>query len=319
MTLTKKYVPGFSPEEIREQLGGGYANLEFGLGSQDRDQLFRGFQDVVALTQERGGEAIAEALTFSRNNYGNSQYELSLRVPDEQNPEDQDATIRDHKYVFHYGSVSRERAEAALGVLPAELGVFLDNCEEFYQEGVRVAQIGATALGIKPLLFHEANQRKDVHHLRLLDYISREKSTHAEPHFDRGVVTLAIGESHPGLRGRPSSNGFPVPLTEAEREALRHLAPIAHREGVAKFFASAGLRRLPLDVREENGLDDIPLLAHDVVNEEPGVDRQAVVMFFNPHLDTNYHPLPNTIPVAVRRSDRFYFVPTAAETKILVD
>jgi hypothetical protein len=315
MTNTLEVV--HTPKEIRQQLEGGYANLSFHLGNQACSELFANFKTVAEQVKPDENSAIVNALTFDDYGYGNSRYELDLRIPGAKNREDEGEFVRDHKYVLHYGPRSRSHAEAVLGTLPKDVETLLDNCEEFYQEGLRAAELGATALGINRYLFHPTNPQRNIHHLRLIDYISSDNSTHASPHFDRGTVTLAINESHPGLRGKPADNGFLAPLTESDKKELLDMDPIAHQENVAKFFASAGLRRLPERILKEYQLDQVPLLAHDVVNEKPGINRQAVVMFFNPHADSFYHhDLAKRVDMTNRRSKSLYIVPQPSETKI---
>jgi hypothetical protein len=280
--------------DIRAELyENGYANLAFGLGKSAVAELFANFKNFATICDEPGGEKLVEALNFKVGNKGNGIFYMKHRKPGDVNDYEKRGDVgKDDKLVMHFGAQTHSRALDVLGVLPKEMEIFLDNCAQFYMEGRRVAQIGARALGIEDPLF-PSNHKKDIHLLRLIDYTATNSEHLGEAHFDRGVVTLAISESAPGLRGKPGDNGFLKPLDEAVRQRLqRGLDPINHQEGVAKFFASAGLRRLPPATREGQDLDAIPLLAHDIVNENPGEDRQAVVMFFNPYLGFEPYTVP---------------------------
>lgn len=284
-----------TPSEVREQMQDqGYANLDFALDSRQRNSLFRSFKNFVQLTQEPGGEKLVDALTYRRNDLGNSAYFLTLRQPGIHNPhEDQREAGQDHKYIMHHGVQTTKRAEAALGeALPREMENFLAKCDEFYFNARIAAELGAKALGIEKILLPE-NEEDDVHLLRVIDYIASDSEELGEAHFDRSAVTMACGESSPGLRGLPADNGFLKPVDEEVKSKLtRGLKPVKHYEGVAKFFAAAGLRRLPEEIRSKNSLDDTPLLAHDIINERPGENRQAVVMFFNPHINFSDYTVP---------------------------
>jgi isopenicillin N synthase-like dioxygenase len=282
-------------EDIRTALHeNGYANIAFNLGKPAVEELFSNFKTFAKLCDERNGEKLVEALNFEVGNKGNGVFYMTRRKPGDSNGYEKRGDVgKDDKLVLHFGSQTPARALDALGELPRDMATFLDNCSQFYMEGRRAAQIGARALGIDRHLFPQ-DQRKDLHLLRLIDYTATESEHLGEAHFDRAVVTLAISESAPGLRGLPSDNGYLVPLDEATKQRLTTgLQPINHREGQAKFFASAGLRRLPEAIRQKQGLDEVPLLAHDIVNEQPGEDRQAVVMFFNPYLGFEPYTVPS--------------------------
>lgn len=280
----------------------GYANLAFNLGKPAVEELFANFKTFAELCDEPGGEKLVEALNFEIGDKGNGIFYMKRRKPDDINDYEKRGDVgKDDKLVMHFGAQTYSRALDALGYpLPEEMHTLLGNCSQFYSEGRKVARVGAAALGIDWQLF-PSNFKKDLHLLRLIDYTATDSEHLGEAHFDRAVVTLAISESAPGLRGVPADNGFLKPLDEATRQRLQQgLDPIDHQEGLAKFFASAGLRRLPVATRQSRDLDDIPLLAHDIVNENPGQDRQAVVMFFNPYLDFEPYTVPTKEETGVK-------------------
>jgi hypothetical protein len=281
--------------EVREQIHDqGYANIAFGLGKFSCDELFSDFKDFIKLCETEGGKKYIEALKFEVNDLGNGKYYLDHKKAGEKN-EDQRKISNDHKYVMHYGAQTADRAEIALGKskLPRQMRQFLEDCEDFYHAGRAAARLGTRALGIDHILMPE-DPKKDVHLLRVIDYIASDNEHLGEAHFDRGVTTLAITESSPGLRGVASDNGYLRELLPEDRERLASgMAPVDHHEHVAKFFGAAGLRRLPEKVRRQNDLDNTPLFAHDIVNENPGENRQAVVMFFNPRLGFEPYKVPS--------------------------
>jgi hypothetical protein len=273
----------------------GYANLPITLGRPAVEELFENFKAFAALCEEPKGERLADAVNYETGDKGNGVFYLQRRKPGDINVREKRGTVgTDNKLVMHFGALTHARALSALnGSMPEEMRDFLDNCAQFYIEGRRAGLLGARALGVDRPLF-PANLNKDIHLLRLIDYIATDSDQLGAAHFDRSVTTLAISESAPGLRGAPGDNGFLEPLDEEVADRLRQgLDPIDHQEGIAKFFAAAGLRRLPVSTRQSQGLDEVPLLAHDIVNENPGENRQAVVMFFNPHLGFEPYTVPS--------------------------
>ncbi len=288
-----------TPAEVREQIEEvGYANIAVGVNNSDTQELFSSFKNFVELTEQPGGEQLKKAVAYKARPeselLGNESYFIDLRIPGQSNTYEDNSrgAGQDHKYVFHIGPQTLARACVRIGKLPAELDILLQQSAEFYFEGRKASKLGAVALGLSDVLFHN-DPAREVHHLRLIDYIASANKDHAEAHFDRGVVTMAINESHPGLRGLASDNGYLRPLDRQSRDELSAgLAPVSHQEYIGKFFTSAGLRRLPENLRAKEALDQLPIFAHDVVNEKPGVNRYAVVQFFNPHLDFRGYSVP---------------------------
>lgn len=102
---------------------------------------------------------------------------------------------------------------------------------------------------------------------RFLAYHPTGNSQLARAHHDIGSTTLAIGESHPGLRIGPNKYS---------------LTPVEHEEYTAKFFLAGSWRTLYPDSR-------LPLGWHDVIQRgdyvDPETARGAVVTFANPEED----------------------------------
>lgn len=282
-----------SDETVRAELAEqAYAHVPFTLGRSACQELFANFSGFVELYQQadkKRGEEIKQALKYSVNDLGNGAYHFEYREPGMINPNEPDRPPgTDHKYILHYGPQTIARAKDELGGhLPAEMQVFLDNCDEFYEAGKKVLRVGAVALGVERAMF-SANRDEDVHLLRVLDYQASPEENLGQIHFDRSVMTAALSESSTGLRGVGGQNGYLSPLSKRYFQRLRnHLQPITHEEYMAKLFIGAGSNRLPEHLRAL--FKDIPLLAHDITNDNPGETRQAVVLFGNPHQRfTNY-------------------------------
>jgi hypothetical protein len=208
-------------------------------------------------------------------------------------------TVADNKDIFHFGSMTRQVVEARLsGALPHEMKEFLEAAEEIYWTGQRakkqaLEQLDYFEMGLVGVMQPERETINDV--LRFIAYYPN-KGNLAKGHFDRSTATLAIGESHEGLRITPGQNGFIIDADEAYMNSLDNkLQPVTHSEGEAKFFLGAGWNRLPDYLRVGN--EDRPLAWHDVVESSTTVDekvmRWAIVMFCNPHLGVHDYIVPS--------------------------
>ena len=278
-TLFEEYPDIPANEEIIGEIGtNGYAEVPFDLGRTACDELFKDFLSFVELCQQPDGQQFADAVTFKVTDLDNSAYHMTYRQPGAVNPvEAERIPGSDHKFTFHYGTQTIDRALSALGPLPAEMAQCLETSEEFFQEVIRSARIGAAALGLEKVMF-AGEPETWIHHMRLLHYIGDTPDLGAA-HFDRSVATLAVSESRSGLRGIPGNNGYLIPVTaDYIRDLENGLTPIAHHEHVSKFFLGAGYNRL----HEKDRKYDLPLLGHDILNDAPNTTRQAVVCFLNP-------------------------------------
>lgn len=214
--------------------------------------------------------------------------------------------VADNKDIFHFGAQSRQVIEARLqGALPTDMKNFLDVAEEIYWAAQRskrqtLQELDYYQMGLVGIMQPEVGTINDV--LRFITYYPNEEKL-AKGHFDRSTCTLAIGESHEGLRIAPGQNGLKIDANEKYLAYLEeHLQPVEHIDREAKFFLGAGWNRLPMQYNSGGRNDDLPLAWHDVVPSEKRVDdkvmRWAVVMFINPYVEM----------------DR-YVVPTPAETR----
>lgn len=283
-----------SPDLVEKHLKvDGFAAIDFALGQQDHDDLFEAFGDVIAAIQERDGQQIAEALTFQlKGRETDGDYYLVKRTPGDRHPfHPERAPGTEHKVTAHIGPLSLERSidYFGRGNVPRDLGRLLALSAQVHNETKAALRPVYEALGIDHLMLSD-DPRLDVHIVRLLRYLHTDKEKpKASLHFDRSVATLAVTESKKGLIGAPGNNNFYTPLTIGEADDMAALAfnrPIDHAVHEAKFFLGAGYNHL----RQEHPKDvpRLPLFLHGVDNEEPDVERDAAVVFMNPHVEVPY-------------------------------
>jgi hypothetical protein len=206
--------------------------------------------------------------------------------------------VPDTKDIFHFGAQTRQMVESRMyGSLPRELKEFLASAEEIYWSAQRsklhaIEELDVLHMGLRRALFDERAVINDV--LRFIAYYPDPEKL-AKGHFDRSVCTLAIGESHEGLRIAPGQNGLHIDADEAYMATLDgSLEPAEYEEGQAKFFLGAGWNRLEPQLRFGN--QEMPLGWHDVVPSEKSVNerimRWAIVLFANPHLGIDTYSVP---------------------------
>lgn len=209
--------------------------------------------------------------------------------------------VQDNKDIFHFGSMTRQVIEARLdGSLPSEAKDFLEAAEEIYWAGQRskkqsLQQLDCFDTGLVGVMLPEKDNIQDV--LRFIAYYPNEGGL-AKGHFDRSTATLAIGESHEGLRIAPGQNGYVLDASQQYMESLdASLQPVEHKNREAKFFLGAGWNRLPNHLKTIN--EDMPLAWHDVVASDKKVDnkvmRWAIVMFMNPELGLREYTVPSPV------------------------
>jgi hypothetical protein len=206
--------------------------------------------------------------------------------------------VPDTKDIFHFGAQTRQIVESRLyGMLPRELREFLSQAEEIYWSAQRTKlnaldELDVLHMGLRACMFDERQAINDV--LRFIAYYP-DPNKLAKGHFDRSVCTLAIGESHEGLRITAGQNGLVVDADGAYMSELDgRLAPVEHREGEAKFFLGAGWNRL--EPHRRFGNQEMPLGWHDVIPSDKSVNdrimRWAIVLFANPHLGEYSYVVP---------------------------
>lgn len=209
--------------------------------------------------------------------------------------------IADNKDIFHFGVQSRQVIESRLrGALPEDMKNFLNVAEEIYWAAQRskrqtLQELDHYGMGLVGIMQPEVGTINDV--LRFITYYPNEEKL-AKGHFDRSTCTLAIGESHEGLRVAPGQNGLKVDANEEYLATLEErLQPVEHVEGEAKFFLGAGWNRLPMRYNSGGRNEDLPLAWHDVIPSDKQVDekvmRWAVVMFINPKVEFEGYYVPS--------------------------
>lgn len=282
-------------EQLREQ---GYISVPFGIDGSSIDPLFEQFREFseLAWAPDGSGRDLVEAMHYKvEERPKDADYFMVHRRVGEVNPFNPDrSACTENKDLAHIGPLSRRLANERLGKrMPAVMREFLDSCVEIHEETKRVVRPVFRALGIEDLMLAQ-DPEKDIHMVRVLRYLGSTATHKADLHFDRAAATLAAWESSPGLVGAPGNNSIGnSSLSASELESVAAQAnatPLDHQSGQAKFFLSSGYNRLPDSVHRRNGY--LPLLAHGVINEQPEEERDAVVVFMNPHLGVKDYVVP---------------------------
>lgn len=269
----------------------GYAPVGIDLGKSDLQTAMDRYLAFLELD-----DSFHKVTRFNLTNRGDGDFGQYTRVAGRTG--DRGVQV-DNKDIFHFGSMTRQVIEARVsGGLPTEAKDFLDAAEEIYWAGQRakkqaIEELDYFEMGLVGVLSPETETINDV--LRFIAYYPNQGAL-AKGHFDRSTATLAIGESHEGLRIAPGQNGYKIDADESYMTGLeRSLQPVTHNEGEAKFFLGAGWNRLPDYLRLGN--EDRPLAWHDVVPSDKKVDetimRWAIVLFINPHLGFHDYVVPS--------------------------
>lgn len=243
-------------------------------------------------------EAHHEATRFLSTPRGDGDFGQYRRLPGQQGVRGE---VPDNKDIFHFGAQSRQVIEARLqGAMPREMKEFLGMAEEIFWTAQRskrqaLQELDYYQMGLVGIMQPEVGTINDV--LRFIAYYPNDEKL-AKGHFDRSTCTLAIGESHDGLRIAPGQNGLKTDVTEEYLEGLENsLQPVEHKEKEAKFFLGAGWNHLPKRYNSGGRNDDLPLAWHDVVPSDKRVDEQvmrwAIVMFMNPVVEFEEYRVPS--------------------------
>lgn len=274
--------------QIRESMQEkGYAPVGIDLGKSDLQTAMDHYMAFLELD-----EAFHKKTRFDLSNRGDGDFGQFTR---EAGKEGNRGAIPDNKDIFHFGSMTRQVIEARLsGDMPVEMKDFLEAAETIYWAGQRtkrnaLEKLDTFKMGLVGIMQPERDTINDV--LRFIAYYPNESKL-AQGHFDRSTATLAIGESHEGLRMAPGQNGLVLDASEEYMLELdQKLTPVTYNEREAKFFLGAGWNRIPVNYKP-----DLPLAWHDVVASDKTVDekvmRWAIVMFINPHLGFEGYAVP---------------------------
>lgn len=268
----------------------GYAPVEIDARYDDLNDAMDKYLAFLELDEE-----YHEATRFFSTDRGDGDFGQFTR---ESGTEGSRGSVADNKDIFHFGAQTRQIIEARIsGKLPTEMKEFLDIAEEIFWAGQRSKKQAVDELdwfdtGLTKVMNPEVGTINDV--LRFIAYHQNEGDL-AKGHFDRGVFTLAIGESHEGLQIAKGQNGLVLDCnTEYMDDLEESLQPVTHEEGQAKFMLGAGWNRLPKEYRQGN--HDLSLGWHSVVNSDKTVSekimRWAIVMFCNPHTEFTDYTVP---------------------------
>jgi len=277
--------------EFRESLKEkGYAPVAIDLSKADMSSAMESYMNFLEL-----GESYFDATRFYLTDRGDGDFGQFTRKAGANGAR---GIVPDNKDIFHFGASSRQVLEARLhNRLPNALKTFYRDAEELFWTAERAKlnaldELDILHMGVREVMMNERIPINDV--LRLVAYYP-DPNKLAKGHFDRSVCTLAIGESHEGLRIAPGQNGA---VCNASEEYMEHLdatlRPVEHKSGEAKFMLGAGWNRL--DPHTRFGNQEMPLGWHDVVPSQKTVNervmRWAIVLFANPHLGVDTYSAP---------------------------
>lgn len=307
-------IPNYVERVNRE----GYVALPIAMSGADIDPLFTSFRavlnDIYEKPTQHGEDVIAALNVAVPGREGDSTGFIFQRRHGEINPYEPDsAPATDSKDVFHFTPRTMLHAREHLrtrGGMPQVLRQLLTQCVDLHFAARDSLRPVFKELGVSDyVLSPQGYELNDVHHLRIIRYLASEAEADAAPfkahdalaqlHFDRSKFTAAIWESSSGLVGTAANNLLGEPdltvekLDEAAQRALH--SPIAHHSGEIKLFAGAGYNRLPGEVRRASG--NLQPLLHGVIDDHPGEERDAVVLFMNEtilHTDCSVPPKTET-------------------------
>ncbi|HET9173792.1 MAG TPA: hypothetical protein VFN56_00755 [Candidatus Saccharimonadales bacterium] len=277
----------------------GFVSVDFGISGADIDPLFAQFNELtdIAFQPDGSGKALIDAFHYTIPGRPNdADYYLTHRIKGDINPYNQTGISgTDEKYLAHVGPLTLAYAHSQLGRrMPIVMRRFIELCLVLHEEAKRSAEPVFRALGIADALLAK-DSTEDIHMVRVLRYLGTQATYKAGLHFDRSVATVAAWENKPGLVGAAGHNGHLRTLDIHEADHMAATAtttPIAHRSGQAKVFLGAGYQHLPTEHRDANAF--MPLLLHGVINDTPGEERNAVVVFMNPHRFFKGYSVPNS-------------------------
>jgi len=281
------------PIPVRQQLQEqAYANVPIDISKADMHTAIEQYTDYLTLD-----ESYHAASRFLLGNRGDGDYGQFTR---EIGKETLRGKAQDNKDIFHFGSMSRQVIESRIsGRLPKAMQTFLNSAEELFWSAERskrdaVAELDVAGSGLLKIMQPETAMLNDV--LRFIAYYPGA-DTLAKGHFDRSTATLALGESHEGLRMTPGQNARAREVNKAYMQELQDsLEPVTHHDGEAKFFLGAGWNRLQPEYRKSN--ENLQLAWHDVVSSDQTVNdkiaRWAIVLFANPNRDHAGYEAPST-------------------------
>lgn len=294
-----------APEAARDYIQSintrGYLPVQISLSGTDINPIFASFREVLSDIYDKPseyGHDLVEALHVSvPGRERDSTGFIKQRRLGEINPYEPDSRpATDNKDIFHFTPRTVDYATEYMrtrGGLSKTMRVLLGQCVVLHEEVKDSIRPTLATLGLSDyILSPRGYEEYDIHHLRLLRYLGSAATDVAPPdrqdslaqlHLDRSKLTGAVWRGAPGLVGASANNAFGNPkLTVVEFDQMTQQAlntPIEHRSGEIKLFAGAGYNRLPGEVRKASG--NLQPLLHGAVDENPGEECDAVVLFMN--------------------------------------
>lgn len=283
-----------NPYEIQRKVEGlkqqGFMPVGIDLGPHDFQEAMRLYLEFIQLE-----DYYHDVTRYNANNRGDGDFGQYRR---QAGTEGQRGTVQDNKDIFHFGAGMRQVIESRIrGTLPRDMRLFLGAAEEIFWSAQNAKKRAFEAIdsrqrGLVGIVLPENGQLNDV--LRFIAYYPNEGEL-AKGHFDRSVATLALAESHEGLRIAPGQNGYTLDCSEDYMRQLEgRLQAVEHVPYEAKFFLAAGWNRLPNTLTEPYA--ELPISWHDVVPSDKTVDttvmRWAIVNFINPHNEYEGYTVP---------------------------
>lgn len=256
-------------QDIREHA---FARVGFELGFHDINAAVQHYMDACAFLDEhdyldrgRKKDEREYSVQYRMNNKRGSYAGHFIKGED---PNEQD---EDWKRYFHYRDGLPDRIKRHGIEINSHLDEFLQAAEAIHEEACRTLYESMSELderypGLVGMHFPEHGDRD--FYTRFLVYHPQENGQLARAHFDIGSMSLAMAESHPGLRIGTSPND---------------LTPVEHREGEAKTFLGGSWWNIYPE-------SDLPPGWHDVIQSDKDqisddIVRWAVVTFANPEQD----------------------------------
>ena len=283
---------------MREQLtfheslkANAYAPVSVDLRREDMSEAMNHYFDFLRLSEE-----IHAASRFVNTERGDGDFGQYERVAGTNSDRGQ---IQDNKEIFHFGAQTRQAMEARVGSsLPQDAKLFLNAAESIFwaAQCAKKRAVNEISYGniLKDMFVSPTEVNNDV--LRFISY-HHDTDVLAKGHFDRSVMTLAVGESHEGLRLTGGQNGYTHDATAHYMAGMEsRLEPVEYVEKQAKFFLGAGWNHIPW-VHKSAEAQGLPLCWHDVIPTAQSVSdtiaRWAIVMFINPHLGVKDYVVPS--------------------------
>lgn len=253
--LTKVEVRSDIEQEIKENA---FARVGFELGHEDIATAIQRYLDFCALP-----ESYTRSIAYPYfNEKEGSQVGHFVKGT---------GSNEDRKSFCHFRDGFPDQLKRDGVEITQQLDEFLQAAEAIHEAACRTLYGSMTELddrypGLVGMHFPEHGERD--FYTRFLVYHPTGDGQLARAHYDKGSMTLAMAESHPGLRIGTQEDT---------------LVPVEHREGEAKTFIGRSWPNLYPDSDLPFGWHDV--IQHDAEQVSNDIVRWAVVTFANPEHD----------------------------------